>query len=178
MRKSNVPQLSTPFHLESLISRPRSSSPSALYLYPYLCLFFILSYFFLPSAHAADWAKNYGTAGQSTYVTATAIDSSGNVYIAGYFDGATLAMDSVTLTRIGTRDAFAAKLNSSGTVTWAKNYGGAGATTTGYGIAVDSSGNVYVAGYFSGASLTTPALTKIGTQDVFALKLDSSGATT
>lgn len=46
------------------------------------------------------------------------------------------------------------------------------------GIAVDGSGNVYLGGYFNGASLTTPTLTRIGNTDAFALKLDSSGATT
>jgi hypothetical protein len=52
-------------------------------------------------------------------------------------------------------------LDSSGTTTWAKNYGGSGATANpnGIGIAVDRSGYVYLGGYFTGASLTTPALT-------------------
>ena len=48
------------------------------------------------------------------------------------------------MTRIGTRDAFAFKLDNSGAVTWAKNFGGTGDVSTyGNGIAVDSSGNVY-----------------------------------
>ncbi|MBI5186383.1 MAG: hypothetical protein HZA01_11740 [Nitrospinae bacterium] len=66
---------------------------------------------------AADWSMNYGgTTGQNAYTQATAVDASGNVYIAGDFTGATFTLGGVILTRIGTRDAFAAKLDASGTV--------------------------------------------------------------
>ena len=40
----------------------------------------------------------------------------------------------------------------------------------GQSIAVDASNNVYLGGYFFGANLTTPALTKIGNQDAFIIK--------
>ena len=43
---------------------------------------------------------------------------------------------------------------------------------------MDSTGNVYLGGYFATSNLTTPVLSKIGNQDAFALKLDSSGNTT
>src|SRR6185369_5715832 len=82
------------------------------------------------------------------------------------------------LSIIGTQDAFAIKLNSSGATTWGKNFGGSGATVNGNGIAVDGTGNVYMGGYFNTANLTTPLLSKIGTQDAFAIKLSSAGSTT
>jgi len=130
-------------------------------------------------ASGADWAANYGaTSGATVYTQATAVDDSGNVYLAGYFNGSTFTLGSVTLTRIGTQDAFVAKLDASGTVLWAKTFGGSGATASGQSLAVDNSGNVYLGGYFQSANLTTPALTKIGTYDAFAIKLDSTGATT
>jgi hypothetical protein len=125
--------------------------------------------------NAAGWAHNYGTAGANAYTYATAVDASGNVYIAGYFDGATLTLGSVTLNRIGVTDAFAAKLNASGAVVWAKNFGGSGSTAYGGAIAVDGSGNVYLGGDFKGI-LTSPPLTAIGNDDAFALKLNASGA--
>jgi len=128
------------------------------------------------SAFAAGWAQRYGSLPGSAQTQATAVDTSGNVYIAGYFNGATLVMGSVTLTRIGNEDAFVAKLDANGTVVWAKNYGGFGANVNGYGIAVDGSGQVYLTGTFD-ADLTTPVLTIIGYDDVFALKLDASGNT-
>ena len=82
------------------------------------------------------------------------------------------------LTKIGNQDAFAIKLDSSGTVTWAKNFGGSGANAYGLGITADESGNVFFGGYFEKANLTTPPLTKIGFANAFAIKTDSSGAVT
>jgi hypothetical protein len=117
------------------------------------------------TASGADWAANYGgLAGANAYTRATAVDASGNVYLAGYFDGATFTLGSVTLTKIGGSDAFVAKLDASGTVLWAKNFGGSGAYAYGQGIAVDNSGNVYLGGSFESANLTTPALTKSATR--------------
>jgi hypothetical protein len=101
-----------------------------------------------PAAVIGDWAKNYGLSGSDAPVYATATDSSGNVYIAGYFGGATLTVGGVTLTKIGTQDTFVAKFNAAGTVAWAKNYGGTGDVYAyGTGIAVDGNGNVYLGGY-------------------------------
>ncbi|MBM3549512.1 MAG: hypothetical protein FJX54_21450 [Alphaproteobacteria bacterium] len=124
------------------------------------------------------WAQSFGASGGTTTTTATTTDSSGNVYVAGTFTSATLAVGTVTLTRLGTTDSFIAKFDSYGRATWAKNFGGTGAATSAAGIAVDASSNVYVAGQFRTASLTTPGLTKIGTVDAFAIKLDSSGTVT
>ncbi len=129
-------------------------------------------------AGAADWAKNFsGFAGASTRIVATARDTAGNVYVAGYHGDSTLALGSVTLTRIGVQDAFVAKLDAAGTVVWAKGYGGSGSTVYAYAIAVDAAGNVYLGGKFQGAALTTPALALIGSGDAFAIKLDAAGAT-
>ncbi|MCX6931910.1 MAG: SBBP repeat-containing protein [Verrucomicrobia bacterium] len=130
----------------------------------------------LDSSGTTTWAKNYGGGGASVTGSGIAVDGSGNVYLGGYFSSANLGTPA--LTKLGTRDAFALKLDSSGTTTWAKNYGGSEASAFGKGIAVDGSGNIYLGGYFEEASLTTPALTRIGTHDGFALKLDNSGTTT
>ena len=130
----------------------------------------------LDSSGTTTWARNYGGSGASVTGSGIAVDGSGNVYLGGEFQLANLTTPA--LTKLGTRDAFALKLDSSGTTTWAKNYGGSGASAFGKGIAVDGSGNIYLGGYFEEASLTTPALTRIGTRDGFALKLDNSGTTT
>ena len=129
------------------------------------------------AAMTGDWATNFGLSGSDVVINSTTTDAAGNVYVTGYFNGVTLAVGGVTLTRIGNNDAFAVKYNAAGTVVWAKNFGGIGAYAYGQGIAVDGSGNVYLGGSFN-ASLTTPALTKIGWIDAFALKLDATGATT
>lgn len=135
--------------------------------------------FKLDAGGATTWAKAFGgvTTGSDAYVTASAVDAGGNTYVAGYFNGVTFTLGGVTLTRIGSQDAFAAKLDTSGTVVWAKNFGGSGATVYGQSIALGGSGNVMVSGYFRTASLTTPALPLIGINDTFVLKLDGDGAT-
>ena len=60
-------------------------------------------------------------------------DSSGNVYIVGEVNGHGQ----------GGGDILIAKYNSSGTIQWQRLLGASG-TDTGYGIATDSSGNVYI----------------------------------
>jgi hypothetical protein len=129
----------------------------------------------LDSSGATTWARNYGGSGASAAGNGIAVDTIGNVYLGGSFDQ---SLTTPALTKLGTQDAFALKLDSSGATTWAKNFGGSGARAAGASIAVDGSGNIYLGGYFDQSSLTTPALTRIGTLDGFALKLDNSGTTT
>jgi len=109
-----------------------------------------------------------------------AVDGSGNVYVVG-----TSGVSSLTSWGLPVRDyfvggdwdAFAAKLSSSGNLTWNTFLGGYG-YDYGQGIAVDDSGNVYVGGrssYTWGSPVW--AYTSSG-QDAFAAKLDSSGSLT
>jgi len=125
------------------------------------------------------WAKNAGgTYDDEGY--GIAVDASGNSYVTGYFaDSATFG--SITLTGYGYYDIFVAKLDSSGNWLWAKNAGGIYADS-GYGIAVDASGNSYVTGYFrsgvymeDGATFGSFYLLGYGLNDIFVAKLDSSG---
>ncbi len=126
-----------------------------------------------------QWSQRYGAANLNMLVEKAAVDSSGNVYIAGsYYNAAAVTMGSQTLTRLGSRDGFVAKLNAAGTVQWARTIGGSNATTIAQALAVDSAGNVYVGGYFSNADLTAPALTLVGGRAGFVIKYDASGAVT
>jgi hypothetical protein len=79
------------------------------------------------------------------------------------------------LTSAGSRDIFVEKLDSTGTVVWAKRMGGTG-DDLGWGIAVDGSGNAYVTGYFFGtADFGAYTLTAPGTYDYFVTKLRGCG---
>jgi hypothetical protein len=102
-----------------------------------------------------------------------AMDGSGNVYVVGY-SFATWGSP-VRDYGGGDYDAFAAKLDSAGSLTWNTFLGGSG-NDAGYGIAVDGSGNVYV----SGASDTTwgSPVWAFSVNDAFAAKLDSAGSLT
>ena len=103
-----------------------------------------------------------------------AVDSSGNSYITGYFEG-TVDFGGGDVTSAGNPDIFVLKLDSSGVSQWANTYGGT-STDRGYGIAVDSSGNSYITGSFQGTvDFGGGDITAIANSDIFVLKLNSSG---
>jgi len=108
-----------------------------------------------------------------------AVDASGNVYVTGY-SGYTWGSPRRAFTKYN--DAFAAKLNPSGTLIWNTFLGGSGTSETGFletgqGIAVDGGGNVYVTGTSPAAWSCSPTCTVrpyTAGCDAFAAKLDSS----
>ncbi|MDY0112281.1 MAG: SBBP repeat-containing protein, partial [Candidatus Syntrophosphaera sp.] len=122
------------------------------------------------------WAKQAGGT-YSDEGNGIAIDSSGNSYVTGRFQG-TATFGTTTLTTTGSSeiaDIFVAKLDSSGNWLWATKAGG-NDRDYGYDIATDFSGNSYVTGYFNGtASFGGTTLTSSGQEDIFVAKLDSSG---
>jgi Beta-propeller repeat len=102
----------------------------------------------------------------SDTVTSSATDANGNVYVAGFTAGALQASNQ------GQLDAFVAKFDVSGTPVWTQQLGSS-KDDLAYGVAVDGSGNVYVAGTTSG---TLPTASSAGNDDAFVAKFDSSGA--
>jgi Fe-S cluster biogenesis protein NfuA len=118
---------------------------------------------------SVSWSQAYGStaAAIGLSMNAPAIDSIDNsVYLGGYFYSGNLTTPALSLT--GGGDAFVFKLNSSGLVTQARGYGGAGANASGYGMTVHNQ-VFHVGGSFDSADLTSPALTKIGFQDAFLI---------
>jgi hypothetical protein len=113
------------------------------------------------------WAQNYGgPAGQAEF-NCISIDRFSQVYLGGIFKHADLARPK--LGKIGNQDVFALKLDAAGAVTWAKNFGGTGTDTTGWSIACDPNGNVYLGGAFRSGGVIAPALTKVGIADAFLI---------
>lgn len=118
------------------------------------------------------WAKHYGGIGGAT-AQAVTTDASGNIYCTGYFNYG-LTLDNVTLTSAGNADILVKKTDAGGNVLWAKNFGGAG-NDFGFDIAVDGSGNVYVAGTFRGtATIGTTSMTSVDLDDILVIKIDGS----
>ena len=101
-----------------------------------------------------------------------AVDGSGNVYVAGW---SSATWGSPVRPFTGDSDAFAAKLTAAGTLLWNTFLGGGYAE--GYGIAVDGSGNVYVAGLSYG-TWGSPVRAYTAGLDAFAAKLTPAGALT
>jgi len=113
---------------------------------------------------------------------AIAVDSAGNVYVAGTTEGSdfpatTGAWQSVSG---GGEDGFAAKLDSYGNLVYASYIGGAG-NDAATGIATDRTGNAYISGYTSSAGFpTTPGAPQVnyrgGPYDAFLVKLNAAGS--
>ncbi|MBF0457658.1 MAG: SBBP repeat-containing protein [Nitrospirae bacterium] len=126
----------------------------------------------LNSSGVLQWNTFLGGAGND-YIQGIAVDTSGNVYVAGYTN-ATWGLPVRAYT--SGNDAFAAKLNSSGVLQWNTFLGGAG-DDYGYGIAVDTCGNAYVAGY-SNATWGSPVRAYTSGNDVFVAMIASDTACT
>ena len=127
----------------------------------------------LNSSGTFQWVKTFGST-SSDLGYGIAVGSSGNSYITGYFNG-TVDFGGGDITSAGSSDIFVLKLDSSGTFQWVKTFGSA-ASDYGYAIAVDSSGNSYITGYYGGTiDFGGGDVTTNGNWDVFVLKLNSSG---
>ena len=111
-----------------------------------------------------EWVRQFGGVGPATDI-AQAVDTDGNVYVAGRtagtFPGETSA---------GGDDAFVRKYDSDGNVLWTRQFG-TSSTDQARGISLDSTG-VYVAGRTRG---TLPGQFSAGRFDVFVRKYDSDG---
>lgn len=120
----------------------------------------------------AQWAG--GAKGAAGY--RLALDSSNNCYVTGPFSG-TVSFGSHTLVSAGAHDLFVAKYDTNGNALWAIKGGGTG-EDEGFGIAIDSSDNCYVSGYFSSATATfgTNTLHTTGANDAFVAKISPSGS--
>ena len=114
------------------------------------------------------WTRQLGAAGADTVARRAAVDSFGNVYVAGWTTG---GLDGNT--RQGNQDVFVIKYDPSGSKLWTRQVGGPGAGAWLYGVASDAAGNVYLAGYVGGGLEGLPdSASEI---DAFVSKLDPAG---
>lgn len=93
-------------------------------------------------------------------------DASGNVFVTGWCSG---SIDGTPY--LGNGDNFLVKYSSSGQQLWLKQWGTVN-KDTGYALAADAAGNVYVSGYTTGSLYGTPPL---GNRDFFLAKYDAAG---
>jgi hypothetical protein len=116
----------------------------------------------LNSSGTYQWHSFFGSIDYDDYGKGIAVDGAGYIYVTGFSNetwGAPINPHS------GASDVFVLKLNSSGAYQW-HTFFGSPSGDDGTGIAVDSSGNVYVTGTYINN----------GGFDIFVLKLNTSGA--
>ncbi len=116
-------------------------------------------------------------------VRAIAVDSTGNAYVSGLSESINFPVTVGAFQSTfggGPRDAFIAKLNSTGNALLYATYLGASAEDFSDAIAVDSTGNAYVSGFTSSTNfpITPGAFQPIlgGSSDLFVTKLNSTGS--
>ena len=148
----------------------------------------LLALLLLPSAAVAqemmpEWAISIGGSSEARSY-ATALDGSGHVYSAGVFTG-TVDFDPgagvAELTSAGSNDIYVTKLDTNGTLIWARSMGGAYNDGV-LGLAVDDAGNVYTTGGFCGTADFDPGAgtfnmtaATTGQSDIYISKLDANG---
>jgi hypothetical protein len=120
------------------------------------------------------WAIQASSSTMAVEGTGIVLGQDSNLYVTGYFGG-TASFDGISLPSEGQTDAFVAKLDADGNWLWAIGAGGS-SQDQGIDLALDPSGNVFIAGTFAGnASFGPTSITSQGSSDVFVAKLDSAG---
>jgi PKD repeat protein len=115
-------------------------------------------------------------AGGSDVITSSCIDVdiSGNCYVTGNYSSSP-SFGTISLDGGISRDIFITKLDTNGNWEWAKKAGGTG-HDYGYGVTIDSMGNVYLTGMFLlNAYFGTILLNSNGNYDIFLGMLDNCG---
>ena len=129
------------------------------------------------------WGKSAGCDGGTEAISYIAANAVGNIYVAGFFHSTTIIFGTDTLTNTNTdfsTDIFLVKYNTNGSVLWAKNAGGSG-TDEVSSIALDTSGNAYVSGYFNSGTINFGTFSLINdyynnsAYDLFLTKYDANG---
>lgn len=125
---------------------------------------------------------------------ATAVDPSGNIYVAGHAEALDFPLGAAPQQRhhgggmtrergeqYGAKDAFLAKLSADGRRLLAATYFGGSGQDVGYGVGVDRFGNVYLGGNTNSADLPLrgPANPQFGggKSDIFVASFDSALST-
>ncbi len=121
----------------------------------------------LAGAPAAIVSANQDASTGTTTAQATAVDSSGNIYVLGNATG-----NIGSQINQGSQDVYLTKYDSAGNVVWQNLVGSAG-SASGYGLALDPSGGVVISGA-STADLSTNSVAD-GNNDSFVARYDTSG---
>ncbi|MBU4263450.1 MAG: hypothetical protein KKC76_16450 [Proteobacteria bacterium] len=148
------------------------------YLTNLATFFFAIILLLLPPSSARglehQWSKRFGDVSDQTCL-GMATDHDGNVIIIGSFAGV-VDFGGGLLTSAGGRDIFLAKFDGAGNHLWSRRFGDK-YDQTGYGVAVDSNGQIVLTGSFSGKTdFGGGLLTSAGGQDIFLARFSAAGS--
>lgn len=128
------------------------------------------------------WVRQFS--GPNVCINALAVDTAGNVYTTGLFQGITdfdPGPGAYNFSTVLGSNVFVSKLDKDGNFVWAKQFSGpASLNSIGFGIGVDEAGNVYTTGQFDAnvdfdPGPSTHILVSGGFEDMFICKLDING---
>ncbi|MFZ1688388.1 MAG: hypothetical protein WAU70_13245, partial [Flavobacteriales bacterium] len=128
-----------------------------------------------------NWARALTTTpDELVYIAGIAANSEGDLWVCGYFESATLTLDTIVLTGIEPRvRSFLARFDSTGAVEFATAWGNPlDSDTTPIDLYVDDQDNVLVTGTTFDPNLTVGGLTLTfteGWEQLYAVKFDASG---
>jgi hypothetical protein len=123
------------------------------------------------------WVRQAGSpnADGRDFGQSIAIGADGNCVVTGWFEG-TARFDPLSLVSRGGRDVFIASYDPAGKLLWARGFGGEG-SDQGNALCLDTEGNVYCTGHFSGnAFFGENNLASTGAEDAFVVKINPAGA--
>ena len=120
------------------------------------------------------WSDTFGSTGNDEG-KAVAFDTAGNMVVTGSFKGSVDFGGGPLVAHGSYADIYIAKYSASGVHLWSKSFGG-NVDDKGLDVAIDSSGNIVLTGYFAltvdfGGGL----LTATGGEDMFVAKFSSTG---
>jgi hypothetical protein len=116
---------------------------------------------------AVGWSRHvYGLDSTLQDVLGTATDLAGNVYVVGHTTGSLPGQTSA-----GSYDAYVRKYDSLGNTVWTSQFGSS-SNDYAFGVVVDTSGAVYVAGFTLGS---LPGQSSLGGFDAYIRKYNSFG---
>lgn len=130
-----------------------------------------------------QWAIMNTRVGAAMQANSIAVDSDENVFLGGEFSGImnfNHAGGGYNLTSLGAYDVCIQKLSPSGNFVWAKAFGGSTDSDICNSIARGAFNDIYLTGYFRGTVDFNPGAgiankTSAGLNDIFVLKLDTTG---
>lgn len=122
----------------------------------------------------ALWSQVYGDLGFQ-HVLDIAIDPSGNLLVLGFFTGDLTGIQP-PLSSAGSYDLFLLKLSPDGGLLWAKRWGDSN-DQSGGAMAIDSAGNILLAGGFNGTLDfgNSYSVSSVGSADIYVVKLNPDG---